>query len=326
MSRAVRLRDIAQYLGISVSTVSLALRESPQIAEETRERVIDAAQQLGYTYRQRPVGRMIGRIAYLSNLDPDNIFSTAVLSGVESECRKLKIALDYSRIGDELPAIPEWYGNAGGLLLMGNMGREKVLQLQALGLPMVLVDNNLPTLGLDRVLTENIGGIFRAVEFLYARGHRRIAYLNLTRPFSSLPERLIGYQKAVADLNLEPLVISSPTVQVADIAAALAQARSNGVTFTAIVAANDLTAISVLHALQDAGLHVPADVSLIGFDDLGLAAVMRPALTTCRVHRELMGAISVQRLIERAVEPDAPPLALVLDAPLIERQSTRALE
>lgn len=325
MSRTVRLRDIAQYLGISVSTVSLALRESPQIAEETRERVIDAAQQLGYTYRQRPVGRGIGRIAYLSNLDPDNIFSSAVLSGVESECRKLKIALDYSRIDADAAALPEWYGNAGGLLLMGNMSRETVLQLQELGLPMVLVDNNLPTLGLDRVLIENVGGIYRAVEYLYGLGHRQIAFLNLNRPFTSLPERLIGYRQAVAELNIEPLVISSPTVQVSDISAALAQARAGGMHYTAIIAANDLTAISVLHALQDAGVRVPDDVSLIGFDDLELAAVMRPALTTCRVHRELMGAISVQRLIARAAESAAPPLALVLDAPLIERQSTRAV-
>jgi DNA-binding LacI/PurR family transcriptional regulator len=325
MSRPVRLRDIAQYLGISVSTVSLALRESTQIAEETRERVIDAAQQLGYTYRQRPVGRVIGRIAYLTNLEPDNIFSSAVLSGVESACRKLKIALDFSRIDDDLAGVAERYGDAGGLLLMGNMGRTTVVQLQELGLPMVLVDNNLPTLGLDRVLTENVGGIYRAVEYLYGLGHRRIAFLNLTRPFTSLPERLIGYQKGIADFNLEALVISSPTVQVSDISAALAQARAGGMAYTAIIAANDLTAISVLHALQDAGVCVPDDISLIGFDDLELAAVMRPALTTCRVHRELMGALGVQRLIERATQPDAPPLALVLDAPLIERQSVRAV-
>lgn len=325
MSRPVRLRDIAQYLGISVSTVSLALRESPSIAEETRERVVDAAQQLGYIYRQRPASRVIGRIAYLTNLDPDNIFATAILSGVESECRKLKIALDYSRIDDDLTGVAERYGEAGGLLLMGNVARETVLQLCELGLPTVLIDNNLPTLGLDRVLTENIGGIYRAVEHLYGLGHRRIAFLNLTRPFTSLPERLIGYQQAVADLALESLVISSPTVQVSDISAALAQARAGGMVFTAIIAANDLTAISVLHALQDAGVRVPDDVSLIGFDDLELAAVMRPALTTCRVHRELMGALSVQRLLARAAEPDAPPLALTLDAPLIERQSTRAV-
>jgi LacI family transcriptional regulator len=130
---------------------------------------------------------------------------------------------------------------------------------------------------------------------------------------------------AAADLQLAPLVISSPTVQVSDIAAALAQARVADMAYTAIITANDLTAISVLHALQDAGVRVPDDVSLIGFDDPELAAVMRPALTTCRVHRELIGALSVQRLIERASEPAAPPLALVLDAPLIERQSTRAV-
>lgn len=325
MSRAVRLRDIAQYLGISVSTVSLALREAPQIAEETRERVMDAAQSLGYTYRQRPAARVIGRVAFVSKLDPDNIFYAAVLSGVESECRRLKIALDYSRLDTTHADDPQRYEGVGGLVLAGTVEREVVMRLSRLGLPLVLLDVGLPALGLDRILIDNVGGAYRSVQHLYGLGHRRIAFLQLTRPFTSLPERLAGYRLAVGELGLDEHVIATPTVQVADVAAALAPVLQSGPPFTGLVAANDLAAISAQRALEEAGVRVPDDVSLVGFDDLDVSALVRPGLTTCRVYRELLGALAVRRLIERAADPDTPPLTLTIDAPLIERHSTAPL-
>jgi DNA-binding LacI/PurR family transcriptional regulator len=94
--------------------------------------------------------------------------------------------------------------------------------------------------------------------------------------------------------------------------------------FSALIVFHDEAAIEVIHKLQDLGLRVPEDVAVIGFDDIDMARVVRPALTTCHVHRELLGALGVRRLIERAADPNAPALALVLDTVFVERASARA--
>jgi DNA-binding LacI/PurR family transcriptional regulator len=83
-------------------------------------------------------------------------------------------------------------------------------------------------------------------------------------------------------------------------------------------------AIEAIHELQDRGLRVPEDVAVVGFDDIDMARIVRPALTTCHVHRELLGAMGVRRLIERAADPKAPALALAFDTVFVERASARA--
>lgn len=324
---SVRQQDIAAHLGLSVSTVSLALRDASQVAEETRVRVRHAATQLGYNYRPRQLTRTeITQMAFITRTDPNNVFYGAVLSGAERECRNLDIALHYTRLDAVGSRMPSHYSDAEALLVVGTIDEATVLRLKDLGRPMVLLDNNLPHVGLDRVLTENFSSIYRVVRRLLGWGHRRIAFMAGPDDHPSFHDRLLGYHSAVADLDLPPIVLwcgsthHGNSKQVID---EWMDTRSEP-GFSALIVFHDSAAIEAIHELQDRGLRVPEDVAVVGFDDIDLARVMRPALTTCHVHREMLGAMGVRRLIERAADPKAPALALALDTVFVERASARA--
>jgi LacI family transcriptional regulator len=324
---SVRQQDIAEHLGLSVSTVSLALRDAAQVAEETRLRVRDAATQLGYTYRPRQLTRTdITQMAFIARLDPSNVFYGAVLTGAERACRNLNIALHYTRLDDSSARIPSHYSDAEALLVVGTIDEPTVLRLKDLGRPMVLLDNNLPQVGLDRVLTENFGSLYQVVIRLVRWGHSRIAFMSGPDDHPSFHDRLLGYRAAITDLALQPIEIRCSSTQHGTSKQAIADwmAARGEPGFSALIVFHDLAAIEAIHELQDHGLRVPEDIAVVGFDDIDLARVVRPALTTCRVHRELLGALGVRRLIERAADPNAPALALTLDTVFVERASARA--
>jgi LacI family transcriptional regulator len=323
---SVRLRDIADHLGISVSTVSLALRAAPQIAEETRIRVRDAAAELGYVHRPRlSVRTELTRIAFITQAAPDNVFYAAVLSGAERECRRHKIVLQYTRIDDTLDLTQ--YRQSDGLLVVGSLDERLIERLREIDRPIVLIDNNLPFLGLDRVLIENTSSLYRTVAHLVRLGHRQIAYLSGPISHPSFRERRQGYYAAIDDLGLRPHEISWPSLdpdQIGQLIRDDMQAHGRQA-YTALVTCNDLGAISALYTFQEIGINVPGEISVIGFDDIDVAAVVRPALTTNHVKRELLGMLGVRRLIERAHDADTPAMALVLETRLVERNSASPL-
>lgn len=326
---SIRLQDIAQQLGLSVSTVSLALRGAPQVAEETRTRVLDAAMELGYVQRPRQVpSTKIAQMAFIAPLEQTNIFYSSVLSGAEHECQRNGIALHYGLLEEVTPRALERYAEVDGLLVVGSFPEAVVMQLKALGRPMVLVDNNLPYLGLDRVLIENTGSVYRVVTWLASQGHERIAFLCGPHFIPSFAERLRGYRMAVGDLGLEPIEIPNQGMDQREIEQAISDSLEpyGRPPYTALVVFYDVAAVHALHVLQDKDVLVPQDVSLVGFDDVVLARMARPSLATCHVHRELLGKLGVQRLVERAAQPDAPPLALTIDTVLVEGASVQPLE
>jgi DNA-binding LacI/PurR family transcriptional regulator len=211
---------------------------------------------------------------------------------------------------------------------VGSIDEQTVLQLREIGRPLVLIDNNLPHLGLDRVLIENVGSSYRTVMWLVGLGHRQIACLSGPQDHPSFRDRLLGYRMAIADLGLRSIELRCEgplLVRGAGKAITERLATHDGPGFSALIACNDEAAIGAMNALQDHGLQVPGDVSVVGFDDIDMARVVRPALTTCHVQRELLGMLGVRRLLERAGDPEAPPLSLVVDTHLTEGASTAPL-
>ncbi|MFL5806244.1 MAG: LacI family DNA-binding transcriptional regulator [Roseiflexaceae bacterium] len=324
---SVRQQDIAEHLGVSVSTVSLALRDAAQVSHETRLRVRDAAIQLGYVYRPRQTLRTeITQMAFITRLDPSNVFYTAVLSGAERECSSQNIALHYTRLEEPSARTLSHYSDAEALLVVGTIDEPTVLRLKDLGRPMMLIDNNLPHLSLDRILIENTGSVYRVVMRLASWGHRRIAFLAGPDDHPSFRERQLGYRLGISSLSLSPIELRSASTchGAGELAITewLASRREPG--FSALVVFHDEAAIEAIHALHDHGLRVPEDVAVVGFDDIELARMVRPALTTCHVHRELLGTLGVRRLLERIADPNTPALALALDTVFVERASARA--
>ncbi len=256
--------------------------------------------------------------------EPTNAFYAGVMSGAERECRRRGLALHYTQMDDSTPDAPQQYAQSDAFLLVGTIAEAAVLGFKELGRPIVLVDNNLPHLGLDRVLTENVGSVYRAVAKMAEWGHRRVALLAGPDTDSSFQERRVGYNRAISALGLEPVVIECGGVPAPG---AVSETMSEYLReherpeFTALLCCNDEMAIEAMHTLQHAGVRVPEEVSVVGFDGVEVGRMVRPALTTMQVQRERMGQEGVRLLMERVEHPSSPAQAIVLDTTFVERES-----
>ncbi len=170
-----------------------------------------------------------------------------------------------------------------------------------------------------------------AMNYLIKKGHRQIAFIDgsvLRGPdsiskFYAVERRRIGYRTALFDAGLpvEPELIEFGDLGATGGYQACQRLLERHVSFTALFCANDETAIGAIQALRGAGLRVPEDVSIIGFDDIAMAAHLTPALTTIRVNKEALGAIAVKQLLERLKEPEGISTSTVLEVELVERAS-----
>lgn len=328
---SVRQEDIARHLGLSVTTVSLALRDSPEIAEATRVLVRETAHQLGYVYRARSTFSFdltkanMTRVAFVMRYTPTNSFYGGVLQGAERACRQHHLMLHYTLLEEIDARLLKQCKEADALLLVGSIDQQSIQQLCELERPVVLVDNHLPQFDVDQILTQNASSLARTVNWLYEQGHRRIAFLRGDDDQPSFLERTQGYREAMNALELEPIEIPCPGNYL--------QQTSEGtmnrwltthaqLNFTALIGCNDDAAIGALHALQNRGIRIPKDVSIVGFDDVEMAQAVWPQLTTNHIHREHMGELAIQQLIERAKNPALPNQTVILGTTLIERAST----
>lgn len=332
MKVPVRQQDIARYLGVSLGTVSQALRNSTQVSPEMRQEVQRAAAELGYIYRPRESAQTeMANLAFISGAQPNNFFYTGVLQGIEEACRERKITLHYSLLHDIVTAQElQRYAANDGLLVAGFVDQQMVRELKHLGLPMVLVDTNLSHLGLERIEIENFGSTYQAVEFLLAAGHRQIAFLSAPPPerFSSFDNRRQGYLSAMYDLGLVPYELrglTDPILKSSEQVITQWIAEHGKPAFTALMCCNDEAAIGALLAFEQNGIHVPQDISIIGFDDIEMAQVVRPALTTFHVDRTYLGTLAVEQLVERFKQPEKPVVSILLETTFVERASVRRL-
>jgi len=336
------IRTVAAQVGLSPSTVSLALRGADTISPETRDRVLEAAQALNYVPAQRSPKQGLSERRLLFVMQDHgnspvraNPFYGEVLSGVEQECAALGISLSFAVLGglhtpmEQLPAALRARG-LDGVLLVGPYAHALVKRISAeLTAPLVLVDNLLPSLPFDTVRADDFGGGYNAVTHLVEGGHRTIAVLigptMVAQMVPSFSERYRGASAAADEAGLAPLVTLKTTWERPTIRSALEQVLASPQRPTGLFCVNDDYAVFAIDALRDLGLQVPRDVSVIGFDDLGLAQMAHPPLTTMHNHPHQLGRAAVQRLLARLQGDTSPPQSIAIGARLMLRESTRAL-
>lgn len=329
-TKKVRQKDIAERLGVSISTVSLALNHSDRVAPETRRQVIETAKLLGYDppvsesmQDQRVTSLVITyAVRQIPQFDP---FYHDVLCGAETASAELGAELRYTQIGSDETRLADIARDAQAMLLVGTIPEAKVRTLMSGGFPIVLVDNDLPYLQLDRVLTENAGSVYRMFNSLYDMGHRRIAFLRGPDSHPSLKSRHAGYRDACAAFGCDPIEYYEPLDQhdMPNAEAPFEQLFQPGWDdqFTAMLCFNDTVAISVMNDAQQRGIHVPDDLSIVGFDGVQLSRFTQPSLATSVVRRDLLGRFGVEQLRKRVLDPGAPPTAITIDTTWIPGDS-----
>ncbi len=347
MGKQITLADIARKSKVSLSTVSLVLRNKPGIPEDTRQRVFEAAQALGYKARPKAAVKSAGvhrSASKLHNLGliikselgitpQANPFYSQVLAGIEEACRKRKINLLYATLPVDENNIPVETppllaeNHVDGLLLVGAFVDETLgHMLGESPLPVVLVDAYSSRNGYDSVVSDNFQGAYQAVTYLIERGHRHIGLVGShPESYPSLRERRQGYTQALHDHEIVTAYFADSTQDAEDVGRATTSLLKDNPYLTAIFGCNDHTALAAMRAAQALGRRVPEDLSLVGFDDIDLAQHVQPPLTTMHVDKIGMGRIAVQLLMNRLEFPDSERVTLVIASRLIERGSVARL-
>jgi LacI family transcriptional regulator len=344
----VDINELARQSGVSAATVSRALNGRPEVSASTRQRILDLARELGYS-PNASARTLARRRSHMVGL----VWDTGYRSGgqrhpfLQDLLVGFKEALSTRGYALLLLPIPSQGGpdddadaylrlarahSLEGVLIMGiDEHTPKVATLVGSEVPCVAIDLDVAGPRSSYVTSDNQAGAAGAVEHLLSLGHRRVA--TITGPLDMKPgaERLAGYRAALAAAGLpeRPGYVATGDFFPASGHAAMRRLLALDEPPTAVFVAGDAMAIAAMNAAQEAGLSVPADLAVVGFDDIEAAALARPALTTVAQDKESFGSAAVAALSALIAGPqggDGSPVTLpvVLPTRLVVRQSCGA--
>lgn len=334
-SGRVTVTDIAAAAGVSVMTVSRALSGKGYVAEATRAKVQQMAQSMGYVANLGAKAMKGGRTRVLGLLVTD--FQSPVIAAIINAISRVvkQAGLDLLLYDIATPdgdsarpeIVPLMSSLCDGLLLiLPGQQAEQLAQFQRAKIPVVLVNYWRSPTPVPVVRADNYEGAFALTQHLLALGHRRIGFIRGTAHSGQSPERERGYLAALAAAGIEAdpaLIAQGDFGQRSGFdagCALLALAEPP----TAIFGANDLMALGVLDAARQAGLAVPSQLSVAGFDDIPAAAHSFPALTTVRQDYEQLGDSAVRLLLQHIEHGSQRGMRIELQSHLVTRDSTAA--
>ncbi len=337
MASSPTLREVAEHARVSIGTASQALNNRSNVAPETRARVVDAALTLGYPIKSALLDEAevsVTTIGLLSKHDfglpvEINPFYSCIQLGVESECRKRHISLMFASVEVDPSNRPLMWPvminepRVDGLILAGTLLETAVDFLgRRRDIPVVLIDGYAPALNYDNIIIDNAGGAAKLVNHLVMCGHTHIGMVgfNSQSPLS-VRERYESYVRTLQAHGIQQSYIEESGLSRESGYEATRRLLKRAPQITAIFACNDLVAVGAIHGIRSLGLEAPRDVSVVGFDDIDLAADVAPALTTVRVHKLWLGSLAVRQLIARIQNPDQPQLTITLSTQLVLRDS-----
>ena len=328
----VTIRDVAARAGVSSTTVSHVINATRPVSAELRSRVEAAMAELGFQPNALARSLRRKRTHTLGMIVPDsaNPFFAEVGRGIEDT----SFAAGYSTIlcnSDGDPARELLYMDllvqkqVDGVLLVPTGDQVKLAAaLRIRNIPVVVIDRDVPDAPIDRVHIDNFAGGYLATRHLLDLGHRRIGYIGGPPHLSPAPDRSAGYRHALQEAGLpidDQLVVGGNFRDIGGYNGARTLLALSAPP-TAIFAGNDLMAIGALAAAREAGIVVPFDLAIVGFDDIHLAGYLNPPLTTVAQPKYELGVIAAELLVARLAQPDLPPQRRLLQAELVVRQST----
>lgn len=346
--------EIAKALGISTAAVSMAVNNKPGVSDETRKKV-----QAYIAERQQPFsstvpasmtppvnlpdsGTMTNQVIVLcihkshGSIIIDKPFFSKMIEAIQTEA----IQYGYSLVivhNDSISSVEEYRQHllsihpSGIILLTTEMSEEDLAFYQNLRLPLVLLDGYFDCCPADSVTIDNATAILRAYKYAHSMGHKNIGYIKSSVWISNFEHRFDGFQKGVRMFEEEgssPLVLSlGPNIEEAylDMNAYLDQCGLDLKLPTCFICDLDYIAIGAMRALQEHGIHVPEDVSLIGFDDIEASQICNPPLTTISLHQNIIGMEAVRLLQQTITGQKNSYVAMQIASDFIVRDSVKKI-
>jgi LacI family transcriptional regulator, galactose operon repressor len=329
-ARAVTLADLAREAGTSASTASRALSGRGYVSPEARDRLLEAAERLGYVPNAsaRTLKQKTSRVVGVVVSDLENQFYARLAAGIEQTLREADYRMvllgDNSESAEEVAGARTFLAMRAAGVILTPVAHEATVLLARHGVAVVEVDRQLATVPCDAVVIDNVRGAGDATAHLLELGHTSVGLLVAETDWTSDAGRLEGYRLAHAEAGRavdERLIVRVP------FHAPDAERRIGGLLDagpTAIFAANNLLAELAWRAIRDRGLRLPDDISLVGFDDVQWMEMVNPAITAVAQPTVELGRRAADLLLRRIDDPDCEPRVDLLQPRLVVRGSTGA--
>ena len=333
MNNKVTIRDVAAAAGVSYQTVSRVINHRPDVAEETRQRVWQVIEELGYQPSAIARGLVSKRTYTLGLITADfsDYFFTQVIVGAEIEARKhgyFFMLCSTERNPDDEPEYLRLLTErqVDGILFARPSTEQDSRHISSLirqGVPLVTTAYHMPGERLTVVDVDNVDGGLQATQCLIDGGHRRVGMITGPPDWKSVQDRARGYRLA---LERAGIPYTGSLVEHGDWSyesgyEATVRLLEKALGFTSLFIQNDRMATGAMQALRQAGLSVPDDVGIVGYDDIPAAAYCHPPLTTIRQPMQEVGEIATRKLIELIDDSDAEREEILLKTDLVRRGS-----
>ena len=310
MNKKISMSDIANKVGVSVSTVSRVINNQPGIGAETRNKVLEIAREMNLISKTGSLNQTSGRTGNIGIIGTKGEYSprystpSHITVGILEEAEKagyhMITNLVYDDVEDinQLPFIRE--KKVDGVIIIGpNFKSSFIIDLYNSGIPLVLFDAVIRGLDIDCILHDNENPVNILTEHLINKhDHKNIAFISGPESWVSSRERSVGYLNAVNKASLKPHLYYMQETTIESGYEIMKKVLKDFPEITAGVAVNDSTAIGCIKACKEAGLRVPEDISITGFDDIQWASYHDPSMTTVKTFAAEMGRQACKRLID----------------------------
>ncbi len=334
--RRVTILDVAAEAGVSSGTVSRVLNNDAHVRPETRQRVLDVVQRLGFVANRQARSLAGGRSNTIGVLVPDlgTGYIGEIIRGIDAELSLYELDLVLYTTHRTASKEANYVANLasgmvdGLLLVLPRNPADYVGTLTQLNFPFVLIDHQGTGGDCPAVGATNWQGAYDATEYLIKLGHARIGFITGSPDLGCAVDRLAGYRAALRTYHVpedSDLIHEGDFFQPDGYAGASALLDLPNPP-TAIFASNDVMAMGVMDAVRNRGLRIPDNVSVIGFDDIPQASLVRPALATVQQPLEKMGRVATQMLLDLLQHPDSETERIQLPTKLIARESCRPFQ
>lgn len=332
---AVTIRDVARQAGVSVATVSRVLNSSGPVSPATRERVEAVAEELSYVPHGGARSLITRRTSNLGVILPDlyGEFFSQLIRGMDTAARApgyhLLLSGSHADHAALTTAVRAMRGRVDALILMSpDLTGAELVEVVPAGLPAVLINTDArESRRFDTLNVDNRGGALQAVRHLAGLGRERIALIGGDPANHDARERRAGYRQALEEAGLEwrsEWELESDFTKSGGHAAARKLLPLDPRP-TAVFAANDSMAVGAVSAFRDAGIRIPEDLAMVGFDDVPIAQYVRPPLSSVRVDLPGFGRRAVELIVEALKDPpDHMPRHEVVETELVIRGSSSA--
>jgi len=330
----VNMRQISEITGVSTATVSNALNYKKGVNANTAAKVLKAAYELGYFEESRITKVKFVTFKKDGSVVEDTPFFPLMLTGIEQECRDngmdmIMCTLDIRDESFQEQAKALINDKSAAIIMLGTeMASNDIWLLREITTPFIVIDYWNGDMAFDGIKINNEDSVRYAIGYLAGRGHKRIGYLKGNFRIVPFKDRESGYitgmQRAGLPVYEEYTLELGTTMDAAY--ADMKKYLEKGIELpTAFFADNDMIALGAMKAMEEYGIGIPDEVSIIGFDDLPFSAISSPPLTTLRVPKQEMGRIATRRLIRMIKDRTGAGVKIEVSTRFVERGSVKTI-